>query len=901
MNRNDFGETYIELGYRDPSNMYKQGPAYIKAPYYLTGPLGSGKTTFALLQLFSEMNAEGKTVLVVQPSSPNLANFLHQWEGPMKRTFVTDRRFAKYVNLPLPSRTTPKSITSQTRIAVCLAKQVNEYLAEFGQFPRADWYIIDEAHLPTPDVMNLRMALRAGGHRRYILISSTPDGKPPVGKAPRGVVVHEVMASRDDLIYGEYFFNSSALNPLWYLRKNSLKNFCVVIILPTVMHLERVRSVTVEAGVSFWAISDLTSVAEYFKMQRSLTSGLHVVAVLPSYEAGIEINADVLIDSGYTYGTQLTDGVLTEIARPISDAEAVQRLARVGRLRNATAYVNVYSRTEPFEHSTVHAYLEANAIIFLVALGFPLDRYKAYAGYKQYARVRKMTRLAAQAAVRDSPTTPLIPSYKYDDNGVLFSACGGTAPGFADHCVADLRVYQYNGSAAAPVAGCFVAPIFDCIDTNFDPFKFVTEGEQQGVIEALVNAEATALQSLTVQEQLNVLFEDIDAFASSVFAAIRSVMRPGNTEPVSPYESTDHAYSTLDGRLIGLCGGPHSEFALFVQRLVSTPNFSVREKDVTVVPGGQRVDHVQTTARDALDRQNHRAERRVLEELVAARQDTVRRCKILFENASNDRNYYGWPNGTAIPGWADVQLVGSTDANTKHNVTACNAPSHAVLLQRTEDFIAVMDAYYQANPIADFLDYTGQQAADIIQTANAEPLLQSNANFSMALVLGNNMAGNRFDIMQQLKSDATALKKLIDDSEADRIRRRDAHESANRDLVAAQDDLRAHGAFNPRPPIMTGADRDTFSWKVAIVHTPPAPAPEQLLWISFDDKYLAGAGFDRTVDQVTASNDILHVLKPRIGLAALKKANPKRFTELPAHVHNSLIPQSHKWFWANNH
>lgn len=256
---------------------------------FATGPCGSGKSTYALAGLLSTYKLD---TLVIQPSPAAKSAFDKNISGLRSKFHLRGKIDATDAGSIM---LTPKR--SRRRVE------------------SAGLVVVDEIHTPKAEVAFAVMLARQCA-KSYILITATPEGD---AYQAQGEAYYQII-DLEDVSYPRVSayssLSSTMFDPnIWPKAITSLITYPVTNHLRDVMtKFYRTRGMKVS----------VVNPGETFNKA-------DVYLIMPGVGDGLTLNADMLIDTGYTAKKVMKDGILHYTICRLDEAEANQRWARVGR------------------------------------------------------------------------------------------------------------------------------------------------------------------------------------------------------------------------------------------------------------------------------------------------------------------------------------------------------------------------------------------------------------------------------------------------------------------------------------------------------------------------------------------------------------------------------------------
>lgn len=474
--------------------------------FVLTGPTGCGKSTVALLQFF--VGAEEKdypAVMVVEPTQANAANILHEFVNILPNMVA-----AGIIDGPVPHCEFIAPTVSKKPfppLAVTTVEKVLEYFYFNGELPSADYFVLDEFHLPIPQMVELVEMLRTFSfNSKYVLVSATAIGFSVSPELPRACTQ----------IYGNLALGTmptnmerSDLDPRRWFKTG---DGTVAIVAPNVVVAKRLFKQYKGWGLRTFLITRYTVVSDY--MKAAVDYRPKTVFVLePGVEAGVTLSISVLISMGVSTMIRYDGKVVTEATQPLDEVSSIQRGSRGGRVK-PTLYVTPQVpkglRTE-----SAADYYRAQAIVKMVAMGARLEMMEVDSVLNQFPKLGSLNKDLASRAVL-SGGDPFLAVYKTSTDGNVYVECGGTGKGFEELAKSELFVYKYK-------KGFYVAPISDFSDLRSRPDLFVVRTHQLKAAEAIVAAIPGLVAKFDLDDLVGMVIGKFDVYVDDFFSELKLI------------------------------------------------------------------------------------------------------------------------------------------------------------------------------------------------------------------------------------------------------------------------------------------------------------------------------------------------------------------------------------------
>nr|ANE37542.1 movement protein [Macrophomina phaseolina tobamo-like virus 1a] len=496
-----FTEVHVPVArgnYRGVTQKIVAGPP---GGYVITGPTGCGKSTVALLPLFSGKSS----VLIVEPTQANAANIFHEFSNVLPTLHEAG---------VIPWNVPPVEFTAPTTregsygpLSVTTTDKLLEYFEWKGSLPKVDYLIIDEFHLPIPSMVQTVELLRTFALvPKYIFVSATAVGYSVNPELPKAVT-----QTWGQLPIGQIpsKMEGSDLDPRrWWKRGDGN----VAVVAPSVIVAKRLFNVYRDWQIRAFLITRETFVSEYMKAATNYRS-MTTFVLEPGVEAGVTLCIDVLISMGASTAIRYDGKVVLEDTQPLDKIAAIQRGGRGGRVV-PTLYITP-RLPEALTMVSSADYYRAQSIVRLIAAGADVSRINDRGLFQTFPRLRTVSRQLASAAVSVSGD-PFVALYQRADDGQIYSECGGTGSGFDRLAKQELFLYHYPG-------GFFVAPIVDFTDLHSNPDSFVLRQSQLSAAHQIVEAIPGLEDSYSLDDLIGLLIAKFDVYVSDLFTRLTAV------------------------------------------------------------------------------------------------------------------------------------------------------------------------------------------------------------------------------------------------------------------------------------------------------------------------------------------------------------------------------------------
>ncbi|RKF78024.1 hypothetical protein GcM1_214009 [Golovinomyces cichoracearum] len=470
--------------------------------FVITGPTGCGKSTVALLPLFTR---KGSTVLMIEPTQANAANILHEFQ------LILPNLVAKKIitgNIPPCSFVAPTvSRKPYTPLAVTTTDKLLEFFVAFDEFPKVDYMVIDEFHLPIPSMVKVVELLRIFNLApKYIFVSATAKGYSVSPQLPSAV---KVVKSRLPLGHLPKNIARTDLDPRKWQRTG---DGTVAVVAPSVEIARKLHALYLSWRLRSYLITRYTVVSRYLKATRDYRS--ETVYVLESgVEASLTLSMSVLVSMGASTAIRYDGKVVIEDTRPLDKIVAIQRGGLGGRVI-PTLYVTPEA-PEVLDESPTADYYKVQAIICALAYGADISKIKCTELTKTFPKLLTITKELATIAML-SGGDPFVNIYKSSKEGILYKECGGTGEGFDELAKKELFVYYYD-------EGFYVAPITDFSNLNSKPDSFVLRKYQFSAARLIVEAVPKLTEKFEFDKLVEQLIRSFKNYVNDLFVQLKSV------------------------------------------------------------------------------------------------------------------------------------------------------------------------------------------------------------------------------------------------------------------------------------------------------------------------------------------------------------------------------------------
>lgn len=497
-----FKETHVPVRRGDYAGVTRNIVRGQRGGYVITGPTGCGKSTVALLPLFEE---EKSNTLVVEPTQANAANILHEFTNILPNMVASGIIGGKVpvTRFVAPTVTQPP----YPQLSVTTTDKLLEYLYYEGRFPKFDYVVIDEFHLPIPSMVRVVELIRAFELTpKYVFVSATAVGFSVSPQLPRAVT-----QIYGNLPLGEFpaRMERSDLDPRRWFK---VGDGTVGVVTPSVVMAKRLHKTYREWGLRAFLVTRETVVSTYMKAATDYAS-MTVFVLEPGVEAGVTLSLSVLLSMGTTAAVRYDGKVVLEDSQPLDEIAAIQRGGRGGRVK-PTLYVTPRAPTEVKSGSTAD-YFRAQAVIIAVAMGAEVSSLRVSDLLRQFPKLGSLTKKYATRAVH-AGGDPFLAVYKTSPDGNIYKECGGSGTGFQELARSELFVYHYDG-------GFFVAPIADFSDLNSRPDTFVVRDHQFDAAGQIVSCIPGLEAKYDLEDLVAMMVGKFDHYVSDLFTRLRRI------------------------------------------------------------------------------------------------------------------------------------------------------------------------------------------------------------------------------------------------------------------------------------------------------------------------------------------------------------------------------------------
>lgn len=477
----------------------KQNPGWI-----ICGPTGCGKSTVALLPLVRDKT---KRTIVVEPTVANAGNIMQEFESSIPNLFRNGVIKEKPMGVAYTDFKDKNLSKVFTNLYVTTVPALLTFFRKTGDLPRADYWVIDEFHLPIQDMVTTVMLFKAMDVKaKYILVSATIPGVKVNASIPADVTTRV-----DDNIKSTIprLIKNTPLDPNRYKKEGN----SMAVVAPSVSVARILSKRYKDLGYRVWTITRHTGVETYKKAVRDREKRIYVLE--PGVEAGITLPMTVLISMGATSAVRYDGKVVLEETQPLDKIAEIQRASRGGRVI-PTLYIRPPSLNK-VNNTDDPAYYQANAAVELVALGVDSSMFKSYAFLKDFPKVSDISQKLAMSAMKADCNRPLIAAYQYNEQGEKYRECGGEGDGFARLAAKELSLYYWP-------TGFFIAPIADFSDLTTDPTKFVSREGQLIGAKAMVATIPGLKKKAKLADLIQMVKREMVQFLPDLFRVLRRVI-----------------------------------------------------------------------------------------------------------------------------------------------------------------------------------------------------------------------------------------------------------------------------------------------------------------------------------------------------------------------------------------
>nr|UIN24854.1 DEAD-like helicase [Wheat associated tobamo-like virus] len=472
--------------------------------WIICGPTGCGKSTVALLPLLRDKT---KRTIIVEPTVANAGNIMQEFECSIPNLFKNGVIKEKPMGVAYTDFKDKNLSKVFTNLYVTTVPALLAFFRKTGNLPRADYWVIDEFHLPIQDMVTTVMLFKAMDVKaKYILVSATIPGVKVNASIPA-----DVSTKIDDNIKPTIprLIKNTFLDPNRYKKEGN----SIAVVAPSVSIARMLSKRYKDSGYRVWTITRYTGVETYKKAVRDREKRIYVLE--PGVEAGITLPMSVLISMGATSAIRYDGKVVLEETQPLDKIAEIQRASRGGRVI-PTLYVRPPALNK-VNNTDDPAYYQANAAVELVALGVDPSMFKTYAFLKDFPKVSDISQELARSAMEADCDRPLIAAYQYNEKGEKYKECGGNGDGFARLAAKELSLYHWP-------AGFFIAPIADFSDLNTDPTKFVSREGQLVGAKAMVATIPGLKRKAKLADLIQMIKRDMVQFLPDLFRVLKRVI-----------------------------------------------------------------------------------------------------------------------------------------------------------------------------------------------------------------------------------------------------------------------------------------------------------------------------------------------------------------------------------------
>lgn len=470
--------------------------------YVITGPTGCGKSTVALLKLFTSKEIR---VLVVEPTQANAANIEHEFRHILPNLVARVPGLGTVPDVAFRALTTLKEPLPQ--LVVTTTEKVLEYFNYHGSITQFDYLVLDEFHLPIPEMVETVELLRTFNVcKKYILVSATAQGfkvHPQLPKAVTRVVGVLPLGKLPAVLEG------SDLDPRVFADH---ADGTYAVVTPSVTMSHTLYKQYREWNIRTFLITRNTYASDYLKAVRSFHPRTAFV-MEPGVEAGVTISMAVLASMGATMAVRYDGDVVIEDIQPLDADAGTQRGSRGGRVV-PTIYIEPEAPKNTPKGSSAN-YYRAQAIIKVIALGADPELIRDNGIFGAFPRLKTVTRELALAALEEGGD-PFISIYRHNDAGEVFVECGGKGGGFEKLAKSELKLYHWP-------KGYFVAPIADFSKLDSQPDTFVLRKHQLLAARRMVETIPGLADKYALADLVTMLIGKMGYYANDLFDLLKSI------------------------------------------------------------------------------------------------------------------------------------------------------------------------------------------------------------------------------------------------------------------------------------------------------------------------------------------------------------------------------------------
>lgn len=488
--------------------------------YVITGPTGCGKSTVALLKLFTSKKVR---VLVVEPTQANAANIEHEFRNILPNLVARVPELGTVPEVAFRALTTMREPIPQ--LVVTTTEKVLEYFNYHGRLTQFDYLVLDEFHLPIYDMVEVVELMRTFNVvKKYILVSATAEGFKINAALPAAVT-----AITGVLPLGKFpaVLEGSDLDPrIWASRGDGT----YAVVPPSVTMANTLYKQYRDWNIRTFLITRHTYASDYLKAVKNYQARTCFV-LEPGVEAGVTISMAVLTSMGATMAVRYDGDVVIEDIQPLGRTAGIQRGSRAGRV-----IPTLYIEPETPEHVPAGSsadYYRAQAIIKMIAMGAKTAEMKDNGIFATFPRLRTVTRELALASLEER-SDPFISIYRHNDAGQVFVECGGKGDGFHALAKGELKLYYWP-------AGFYVAPISDFSRLDSEPDTFVLRSHQLAAARKMVEAVPGLDDKYTLDELVDLLIGKMNIYVNDLFDLLKSIFVGSKPTPFALKSKPDQA------------------------------------------------------------------------------------------------------------------------------------------------------------------------------------------------------------------------------------------------------------------------------------------------------------------------------------------------------------------------